>query len=197
MAESILSTIWKDYLCRIAAHPCSKPLSDDLLSKAASSNYRPGSTPPRLFGLQPGSTPEGIRTGLTGDQAYPDPQSPPAIPPGSGGNIPSPIKTSEVDQDEFRETGSGSGPGFVTLLAAQLQNDIDILEITIQMGAVASQVQLFRDGTPISGNFTLVAGQPWSAPGLTILRTQSISAFLGATAPFVFEVRWKWRTNAP
>lgn len=203
MADGIIAVIWKDFLCRIAANPCPKPFNEGGLARAAVSPYRPKSTPPRLFGLQPGSTPEGIKTGTYGSEAYPDPQSPPVIlggepggPGGQGGGLPSPVKTEEIDQDEFRLIGTAVGAGFVTIFPPILQNDIDILEMNFCALAVTN-LQLFRDGTPISGNYPLALNEKWSAPGLTLLRQQTIQVNISAAASVVFEVRWKWRTNAP
>lgn len=204
-----LSAIWKDYLCRISPVPCPKPIDDAALIRAANTPYRPKGTTPRA-GLQPGASPEGIRTDAFGTDYrccttettinLPNAIPPDALPPvptggGGGAAIPSPIKTEEIDQDEFRAVGSANGPGFITLLPAQLQNDIDVLEISVQMSsAAASNIQFFVDGTPISANYFLQALQPLSAPGLTVLRTQAVRCFLGATSGIFFEVRWKWKT---
>jgi len=196
--DGILNTIWKDYLCRIAARPCPKPFNDGPLARAAASPYRPGTIPPRLFSLQPGSTPEGIRSGLIDSEAYPDPQSPPAIPPGAGigGALPSPVKTSEIDQDEFRVPGTITGPGLQPFFPAQLSNDIDVLEMAfVALGATS--IQIFRDGSPITAVWPLAVNEKWSAPGLTVVRSQGLSAFITAAVSVNFEVRWKWRTNAP
>jgi len=186
-------------------------VDDAAMSRAINKPYRPKVALPFSsgVGLKPGSTPEGIVTDAWGNQipccpGAPTanfPNTPPVPAPGAGfgGSLPSPVKTEEIDQDEFRVPGIGTavGPGMVTILAAQLSNDIEVLEMNF-CALGATNLQIFRDGvSPISANYPLAQNEKWSAPGLTVLRQQAISIFISAAVSVTFEVRWKWRTNAP